>query len=95
MGRAHDAQWIVKALTAFCMTLLGGIVFAVLDALDGYALRGGRVFHGSLNAASSVFDLSGVGSGWKWVNHLSRLVRAIVVVLVSNASRKSTKPPLN
>jgi len=71
-----------QAFTVFCMTFLGGIVFAVLDALDGYTLWSGLVFHCSLNAAWSVFDLSGASGGWGWINNLLRLACAIVAVFV-------------
>lgn len=71
-----------QAFTVFCMTLLGGLVFAVLDALDGYTLWSGLAFHCSLNAAWSVFDLSGASGGWGWINNLLRLACAILAVFV-------------
>ncbi|WP_172461917.1 CPBP family intramembrane glutamic endopeptidase [Dyella jiangningensis] len=77
-----------QALTVFCMTCLGGMVFAVLDALDGYTLWSGLVFHCSLNAAWSVFDLSSASNGWGWINNLLRLVCAIVAVVVLWRIRK-------
>ncbi|WP_130617258.1 CPBP family intramembrane glutamic endopeptidase [Dyella amyloliquefaciens] len=71
-----------EAITVFCMTFLGGIVFAMLDALNGYTLWCGLAFHCSLNAAWSVFDLSGASGGWGWINNLLRFACAIVAVLV-------------
>jgi len=38
--------------------------------------------HCSLNAAWSVFDLSGAGGGWGWISHLLRFACAVVAVIV-------------
>lgn len=64
----------------FCMTFLGGLVFAVLDGLNRNTIWCGLVFHVSLNAAWDVFDESSAAGGWGWVSNALRLVCAALAV---------------
>jgi membrane protease YdiL (CAAX protease family) len=83
-----------EAVTVLCITFLGGIVFAVLDALNRYTIWSGLAFHCSLNAAWGMFDVSSSGSGWGWVTNLLRvLCAALAVFLVWFIQRKTSIEP--
>jgi uncharacterized protein len=70
------------ALEVFAITFLGGIVFALLDAMDGYTLWCGLIFHISLNAAWDVFDVApSAATGWLG-NGLRVLSAALALTLV-------------
>lgn len=78
-----------EAGLVFFMTFLGGVVFAMLDALNRYTIWCGLVFHVSLNAASDLVDAAdGV---WGWVGNVLRLFCALLaVVMLWLMQRKAT-----
>jgi membrane protease YdiL (CAAX protease family) len=67
------------ALQVFAITFLGGIVFAVLDAMDGYTLWCGWVFHVSLNASWDVFDVA-PSAATGWLGNGLRVLCAVLAV---------------
>lgn len=75
------------AVQVFIITFLGGIVFAALDAMDGYTLWCGWVFHMSLNAAWDVFDVApSAATGWQG-NGLRLLCAALAMAAVWRVRR--------
>jgi uncharacterized protein len=66
-----------QAITVFCLTFLGGIVFAVLDAFNLYTIWCGLVFHVSLNLAWGVFEEA---DGWGLASNILRLTCAALAV---------------
>jgi uncharacterized protein len=83
------------ALQVFLITALGGIFFAVLDALYGYTLWSGWVWHGSVNAAWTVFSVADTAAGGWLANVLrfgSLALALLVAILVRRLSRRSHLP---
>lgn len=78
------------ALTIFCMTAVGGVIFAVLDALDGYTIWSGWVFHVSLNAAWNVFIVPDEAI-FGWSGNALRLLSAALAIALLWLVRKKTK----
>lgn len=79
------------ALTIFCMTAVGGVIFAVLDALDGCTIWSGWVFHVSLNAAWNVFTVPDEAVfGWSGnALRLSSAALAIALLWFVRGKRKA------
>lgn len=69
-----------EANMVFCMTFLGGAVFAVLDGLNRNTIWCGLIFHVSLNAAWGVFDESSASGGWGWMSNALRLACAAMAI---------------
>lgn len=67
------------ALQVFAITFVGGMVFALLDAMDGYTLGCGLIFHCSLNAAWDVFDVA-PSAATGWLGNVLRVVSAVLAM---------------
>jgi hypothetical protein len=69
-----------EALTVLWITTLGGLVMAVLDALDGDTIWSGWVLHASLNASWSVFDTGSDSAAGSWAATAVRLTSAALAI---------------
>lgn len=86
------------AMQVFAITLLGGIVFAVLDAMDGYTLWCGLALHVSLNAAWDVFDVA-PSAATGWLGNGLRVLSAVLAIggvwMLRRRSRHASMHGLN
>ena len=86
------------AMQVFAITFLGGIVFALLDALDGYTLWCGLILHVSLNAAWDVFDVA-PSAATGWLGNGLRVLSAALAIggvwLLRRHTRRASMQVLN
>ncbi|NHF64952.1 CPBP family glutamic-type intramembrane protease [Xanthomonas hortorum] len=76
------------ALLIFAITGIGALLFAIVDAQDGYTIWSGWVLHVSLNAAWTVFAVSdSAASGW-----LGMALRLSAVFLAMGLLRLFVRP---
>jgi len=78
------------ALQIFAMTFLGAVVFALLDAMDGYTIWSGLAFHISLNAAWTVFTVPGAAV-FDWSGNALRLASAAIALALVAVFRRRTR----
>ncbi|EGD10284.1 CAAX amino terminal protease family [Xanthomonas vesicatoria ATCC 35937] len=77
-----------EALLIFAITGIGALLFAIVDAQDGYTIWSGWVLHVSLNAAWTVFAVSdSAASGW-----LGMALRLSAVLLAMGLLRAFVRP---
>jgi uncharacterized protein len=79
------------ALQVFLVTLLGGMFFAILDALGGYTIWNGWVWHSSINAAWTVFSVSETAAAGWFANVLRFGSLALALILVWRFGMKSSR----
>jgi uncharacterized protein len=69
------------ATQVLLITSLGGLLFAALDALNGYTIWCGLVFHCSLNASWDVFEM-GPSAATGWQGNIWRIASALLALLL-------------
>lgn len=77
-----------EALLIFAITGIGALLFAIVDAQDGYTIWSGSVLHVWLNAVWTVFAVSdSAASGW-----LGMALRLPAVFLALGLLRLCVRP---
>jgi uncharacterized protein len=80
------------ALQVFALTFTGGVFFAALDAMSGYTIWNGWVWHSSVNAAWTVFSVSATAAGGALENALRLVSMALALLLAWLANRRVREP---